>query len=45
MLDSLSTVSGFFPLDWASQFSEVVDTGRLLDLRVGGSIIVAAALS
>lgn len=34
----LSSVFGFFSLDCLSQFSEVFDTGRLLDLRLGGSM-------
>jgi hypothetical protein len=29
-------VTAFFSLDWASQPSEVLETGRLLDLRWGG---------
>ena len=31
-------VFGFFPALWASQPAEVVETGRLLDRRAGGSI-------
>lgn len=32
-------VKGFFPLDCASQFSELVETGRLLERRWGGDTL------
>jgi hypothetical protein len=39
MAVEFTAVKGFFPLDWASQFSEVVETGRLLERRWGGDTL------